>query len=123
MKVHRGTLCPTFEETRSFHVSRGWMARGLGRAAGDAHTPPHRSPPWSCPGPPRGCRCPSQHEPLGVLSLPLGTVDLQPTSPGALAPSGPPQRCRGVPADHWAPVPPCPVCPAGKLRPFLLPAA
>ncbi|XP_036717283.1 synaptotagmin-8, partial [Balaenoptera musculus] len=84
---------------------------------------PSTSPPWSCPGPPRGCRCPSQHEPLGVLSLPLGTVDLQPTSPGALAPSGPAQRCRGVPADHWAPVPPCPVCPAGKLRPFLLPAA
>ncbi|KAJ8795585.1 hypothetical protein J1605_002347 [Eschrichtius robustus] len=81
-KVHRGTLCPTFEETRSFH-----------------------------------------HEPLGVLSLPLGTVDLQPTSPGALAPSGPAQRCRGVPADHWAPVPPCPYVPgSGRLTVVVLEA-
>lgn len=55
-KVRCGTLCPTFEETCSFHVSRGWVARGLGRAVGAAHTPLRRSPPWSCPGPPCGCR-------------------------------------------------------------------
>ncbi|XDB66192.1 hypothetical protein AB1E18_019501 [Capra hircus] len=59
-KVHRGTLCPVFEETCSFHVSQGW-ARGAGRGAGRL-TPLPQEPP---------------HRPLGALSLPLGSVDLQ----------------------------------------------
>ncbi|KAM9079570.1 LOW QUALITY PROTEIN: synaptotagmin-8 [Megaptera novaeangliae] len=66
-KVHRGTLCPTFEETRSFHV-----------------------PPVELPRTTPRVRCPSQHEPLGVLSLPLGTVDLQPRALELWHPLGPP---------------------------------
>uniref|UniRef100_A0A8C6FD64 Synaptotagmin-8 n=1 Tax=Monodon monoceros TaxID=40151 RepID=A0A8C6FD64_MONMO len=59
-KVHRGTLCPTFEETCSFHV------------------PPVELPQAALRVQILDYKLFSQHELLGALSLPLGTVDPQP---------------------------------------------
>ncbi|XDA87947.1 hypothetical protein R6Z07M_017628 [Ovis aries] len=58
-KVHRGTLCPAFEETCSFHVLPVELPRTTLRVLLLDH------------------RRLSQHRPLGALSLPLGSVDLQ----------------------------------------------
>uniref|UniRef100_A0AC11DGK1 Synaptotagmin 8 n=1 Tax=Ovis aries TaxID=9940 RepID=A0AC11DGK1_SHEEP len=58
-KVHRGTLCPAFEETCSFHVPPVELPRTTLRVLLLDH------------------RRLSQHRPLGALSLPLGSVDLQ----------------------------------------------
>ncbi|KAL1286929.1 SYT8 [Ovibos moschatus] len=58
-KVHRGTLCPVFEETCSFHVPPAELPRTTLRVLLLDH------------------RRLSQHRPLGALSLPLGSVDLQ----------------------------------------------
>ncbi|KAB0376794.1 hypothetical protein FD755_011238 [Muntiacus reevesi] len=57
-RVHRGTLCPVFEETCSFHVPPG-AARTALRVLLLGH------------------RRLSQHRPRGALILPLGSVDLQ----------------------------------------------
>ncbi|XP_047375360.1 synaptotagmin-8 isoform X6 [Sciurus carolinensis] len=57
-KVHRGTLCPVFEETCCFHVSLGraaWVGQGQGQGQGPTHRPAGRSRRQSCPGP--HCRC------------------------------------------------------------------
>ncbi|XP_052517667.1 synaptotagmin-8 [Budorcas taxicolor] len=58
-KVRRGTLCPVFEETCSFHVLPAELPRTTLRVLLRDH------------------RRLSQHRPMGVLSLPLGSVDLQ----------------------------------------------
>ncbi|XP_069866053.1 synaptotagmin-8 [Dipodomys merriami] len=58
-KVHRGTLCPVFEETCRFPVSR----EELPRAALQVRLLDFRRF--------------SEHEPLGELHLPLAAVDLQ----------------------------------------------
>ncbi|XP_010329431.2 synaptotagmin-8 [Saimiri boliviensis] len=95
-KVHRGTLCPVFDETCCFHVSQGWAAGRLGGtgrlggwAAGAAGLgqrawllPLPQVPQAELPGatlqvPLFHFRRFSGHEPLGELRLPLGTMDLQ----------------------------------------------
>uniref|UniRef100_A0A5G2RNK7 Synaptotagmin 8 n=1 Tax=Sus scrofa TaxID=9823 RepID=A0A5G2RNK7_PIG len=58
-KVHRGTRCPVFDEICSFHV------------------PPAELPRTSLQVQVLHSRGVSPPEPLGALSLPLGTVDLQ----------------------------------------------
>ncbi|XP_077817791.1 synaptotagmin-8 isoform X1 [Macaca mulatta] len=61
-KVHRGTLCPVFDETCCFHVSQGWSAGwawtagwAWAGAAGPGSRRCLRSRRRSCRGPP--CRC------------------------------------------------------------------
>ncbi|KAL0629004.1 Synaptotagmin-8 [Plecturocebus cupreus] len=106
-KVHRGTLCPVFDETCCFHVSQGWAAGRLGgwggwgrwgswgsgwlggwAAAGAGLgqkawlTPLPQVPQAELPGATLQVqlfhfRRFSGHEPLGELCLPLGTMDLQ----------------------------------------------
>lgn len=95
-KVHRGTLCPVFEETCSFHASQGW-ARGPGRGAGRLTPRPQVPPRTSLRVLLLDHRRLSQHRPLGALSLPLGSVDLQhvlelwrPLGPPAAAEVSPP---------------------------------
>nr|XP_053779960.1 synaptotagmin-8 isoform X4 [Desmodus rotundus] len=58
-KVHRGTLCPVFNETCCFHV------------------PPQELPQTTLRVQVLDSRRFSRHEPLGELCLPLGTVGLQ----------------------------------------------
>nr|XP_014685729.2 synaptotagmin-8 isoform X2 [Equus asinus] len=58
-RVHRGTLCPVFDETCCFHVSPAELPRS------------------SLQVQVLDFRRFSRHEPLGSLSLPLGAVDLQ----------------------------------------------
>ncbi|XP_072614848.1 synaptotagmin-8 isoform X1 [Vulpes vulpes] len=86
-KVHRGTLCPMFQETCCFHVRLGWEGRRGSLGQG----------PWrgqgvqltACPQVPQeelsqttlqvqvlSFKRFSSHESLGELGLPLGTVDL-----------------------------------------------
>lgn len=86
-KVHRGTLCPMFQETCCFHVCLGWEGRQGSLGQG----------PWrgqgvqltACPQVPQeelsqttlqvqvlSFKRFSSHKLLGELSLPLGTVDL-----------------------------------------------
>lgn len=58
-RVHRGTLCPAFQETCCFHVRWGWGGEG-GRRLGEgcpAHTRVHRYHRKSWLGPRCGCRC------------------------------------------------------------------
>uniref|UniRef100_A0A3Q2IAV8 Synaptotagmin 8 n=1 Tax=Equus caballus TaxID=9796 RepID=A0A3Q2IAV8_HORSE len=58
-RVHRGTLCPVFDETCCFHASPAELPRS------------------SLQVQVLDFRRFSRHEPLGSLSLPLGAVDLQ----------------------------------------------
>ena len=82
-KVHRGTLCPVFNETCCFHVSLGWGRwGGWARVAGARSSPSPQVPPQELPQTTLRVqvldfRRFSRHEPLGELCLPLGTVGLQ----------------------------------------------
>ncbi|KAL2805571.1 synaptotagmin-8 isoform 3, partial [Daubentonia madagascariensis] len=58
-KVHRGTLCPMFDETCCFHVPQAELPGATLQVQL------------------LDFKCFSGHEPLDTLSLPLGTVDLQ----------------------------------------------
>lgn len=84
-RVHRGTLCPVFGETCRFQVSAGrqaggrpgWGRRPLTRPPAGPQVPPAELPGATLLVHVRDFQRFSRHEPLGTLSLPLGTVDLQ----------------------------------------------
>lgn len=122
MKVHRGTLCPTFQETCYFHVHLGWVGRGPSPGAGEAQlTPlPAGAAGSAASDRPAGVRAGLRALlcPRAVGRAPPAAGRRQPAArPGAVVPAGPAGHRGGEAAYCRAPAWPCSGCRRGGRGP------